>query len=56
MVLVVTKLFNIAVSDFDAKKSARYNRGLVVTELVVRSNQVFVVSGTQHKIRTSCVV
>ena len=29
----------IAVNDFDAKKSARYNRVLDVTELVVSGNQ-----------------
>ena len=31
-VLVVTKLFIIAVNDFDAKKSTHYRRVLVVTE------------------------
>ena len=44
-VLVVTKLFNIAVNDFDAKQSARYSRVLVVTELVL--------SGTQCNLRTT---
>ena len=38
-VLIVTKLFNIAVNDFDANKSTRCRWVLVVTE--------FVVSGTQ---------
>ena len=33
-VLVVTKLFNSAVNDFDAKKSACYSSVLFVTELV----------------------
>ena len=36
--LVVTELFNIAVNDFDAQKSARYSRVLLVTELVVSVN------------------
>ena len=35
-VLVVRKLFNTAVNDVDTKKSVRYSRVLVVTELVVR--------------------
>ena len=34
-ILIVTELFNIAVNDFDAEKSARYSPVLVVTELVV---------------------
>ena len=34
-VLVVTEIFNIAVSDIHAKKSARYSQVLVVIELVV---------------------
>ena len=33
--LVVTKLLNIAINDFDGKKSAGCSRVLVVTELVV---------------------
>ena len=33
--LVITEHFNIAVNDFDAKKSARYSRVLVVIEFVV---------------------
>ena len=37
--LFVTKLFNIVVNDFDANKSARYSRVLVVTELVVSEIQ-----------------
>ena len=36
--LVVTELFNIAVNDFDAQKSAHYSRVLLVTELVVSVN------------------
>ena len=32
--LVETELFNIVVSDFDAKKSTRYRRVPVLTELV----------------------
>ena len=38
-VLVVTKLFNMAVNDFDAKNSARYSQVLVVTELVLSGTQ-----------------
>ena len=38
-VLVVTKLFNMAVNDSDAKQSARYSRVLVVTELVLSGTQ-----------------
>ena len=38
-VLVVTKLFNMAVNDFDAKQSARYSRVLAVTELVLSGTQ-----------------
>ena len=34
-VLVVTELFNIAVNDFGAKKSARYNRILVLSGINV---------------------
>ena len=66
MMLVPTKLFNITVSDFDAKKSAGYNWMLVVTEFIAketqcntffaRSSRVLVVSGTQCKIRTSWVM
>ena len=37
---VVSELFDITVNDFDGKKSTRYSRVLVVTELVV--------SWTQH--------
>ena len=35
----VTKLFNIAVNDFDAKKSAHCNRVFVLTELAVSGTQ-----------------
>ena len=42
--LVVTKLFNIAVNYFDAKKSACYSRILVVTELVVSGIQCSIIS------------
>ena len=35
----VTELFNIAVSCFDAKKSARYSQVLVVTQLVLSRTQ-----------------
>ena len=38
-VLVVTKLFNMAVNDFDAKESARYSWVLAVTELVLSGTQ-----------------
>ena len=37
--LVVTKLFNMAVNDFDAKESARYSRVLTVTELILSGTQ-----------------
>ena len=37
--LVGTELFNIAINDFDAKKSTRCRRVLVVTELVVSGTQ-----------------
>ena len=37
--LIVTELFNIAVNDYVAKKSARYSRVLVVTELVTSGTQ-----------------
>ena len=37
--LVVTELFNITVSESDAKKTAHYSRVLVVTELVVSGIQ-----------------
>ena len=37
--LVVTKLFNIAVNDLDAKKSAHYSRARVVTKLLVNGTQ-----------------
>ena len=33
-VLIVTELFNIAVNYFDAKKSARDSRVLVITKLL----------------------
>ena len=36
---VVTELFNIAVNDFDAKKSTCYSRVLDKTELVVSGTQ-----------------
>ena len=36
--LVVTELLNIAVNDFDAKKSVRYSR-VLVTEVVVSGSQ-----------------
>ena len=35
----VTKLFNIAVNDFDAKKSAHCNQVLVLTELAASGTQ-----------------
>ena len=38
-VLVVTELFNMAVSDFDAKQSACYSRMFFVTELVLSGTQ-----------------
>ena len=38
-VFIVTELFNIAVNDFNAKKSAHYSRVLVVTELVESRTQ-----------------
>ena len=38
-VLVIDELFNMAVNDFDGKKSAPYSRVLVVTELVVSGTQ-----------------
>ena len=37
--LVVTELFNIAVNDFDAKKSAHCSQVPVVNELVVSGTQ-----------------
>ena len=37
--LVVTELFSNVTNDFDPKKSARYSRVLVVTELVVSGTQ-----------------
>ena len=37
--LVVTELFNIAVNGYGAKKSTRYSRVLVVTELVISGTQ-----------------
>ena len=40
-VLVVTELFNIAVDDIQAKKSGRYSRVLVITELVLSGTSVF---------------
>ena len=38
-VLVVTKLFNMVVNDFDAKQSSRYSQVLVVNELVLSGTQ-----------------
>ena len=38
-VIVVTELFNIAVSDINAKESSRYSRVIVVTKLVVNGSQ-----------------
>ena len=38
-VFVVTELLNIAANDYAAKKSARYSRVLVVTELVISGTQ-----------------
>ena len=38
-VLVVTKLFNIAVNDFDAKQSTHSRWVLIVTELVISGTQ-----------------
>ena len=35
--LLITELFNITVSYFDAKKSGRYSQVLVETELVLRA-------------------
>ena len=40
-VLIVTELFNTAVNGFDAKKSARCSRLLVVTEFVVNWTQLY---------------
>ena len=40
--LVVIKLFNIAVNDFNAQEFARCRRVLVVTELVVSGAQCIV--------------
>ena len=37
--LIVTKLFNMALNNFDAKKTARYIRVIVETELVVSGTQ-----------------
>ena len=37
--VVITEHFCIAVTDFDAKKSARYSSVLVATELVVSGTQ-----------------
>ena len=42
--LVVTEFFNIAVNEYGAKKSARYSRVLVVTELVISVVKEFVIS------------
>ena len=42
-VLVVTKLFNMAVNDFDTKQPARYSRVLVVTELVLSGTQCIMI-------------
>ena len=39
LVLVLTKLFNISVNDFDRNKSTPCNRVIVVTELVVSGTQ-----------------
>ena len=39
MVLLVSKLFNIAINDVDAKKYARDGRVLVVTERFVSGTQ-----------------
>ena len=39
--LIVIKLLNIAVSDFDAKKSAQCSQVLAVIELVVAGPRVF---------------
>ena len=38
-VFLVTELFNTAVNEFDAKKSAHFSRVLVITELVVSGSQ-----------------
>ena len=38
-VLIVTELSNIAVNDYDTKKSAHCSQVLVVTELVVSGTQ-----------------
>ena len=42
--LFLTELFNIAVNDFDAKKSARYSRVLVVTEFLVTRDSVYLLT------------
>ena len=47
-VFIVTELFNIAVNNFDAKKSARCSRVLVVTELVISGTQC---NNIQRKLR-----
>ena len=38
-VLIVEELFNMAVNDSDAEKSAPFSRMLVVTEVVVSETQ-----------------
>ena len=41
-------IFNIAISDFEAKKSIRYSQLLSVTELVVSRTQVSVICGNRE--------
>ena len=38
--LIVTELFNIAVNDFHAKKSARYSQVFIATELLVTETSI----------------
>ena len=45
--LIVIELFYIAVIDFDAKTFDRYNRVLVITELIVSRTQCVAPSGLQ---------
>ena len=37
--LIVSKLFNTAVKDFDTKQSARYSLVIILAELVVSGTQ-----------------
>ena len=54
--LVVTELFNIAVNDFDAQKSARYSRVLLVTVLVVSVNPRYKVEIENLTSSSKCLV